>query len=207
MAKRWFIICARLGFGLLTLIALGIQFKITAQLPNFNPVNFFSYFTNLSNIFASFVFIISALYLIKRRKPSATDDIIRGTAVLYMSITGVVFSALLRNIELGVLLPWINTVVHYIMPIVVVLDWLYQPPSTQLVARQILFWLIFPLLYIVYSLIRGSIVNWYPYPFLNPAKVGGYAGVALYCLGMLVTFFFLSWLLMKLGNSLKRNIP
>ena len=34
----------------------------------------------------------------------------------------------------------------YATQIVMVLDWLYQPPKTKLVARQIVFWLIFPLL-------------------------------------------------------------
>ncbi|MFL5625844.1 MAG: Pr6Pr family membrane protein [Ktedonobacteraceae bacterium] len=46
------------------------------------------------------------------------------------------------------------------MPVVMVLDWLYQPPKTKLVVTQTWIWLIFPVLYLVYSLIRGSIVGW-----------------------------------------------
>jgi hypothetical protein len=171
----------------------------------FNLVNFFSYFTNLSNIFAAIVLIIGALYLIQRRKPTATDDIIRGTAVAAMALVGIVFSILLRNEDLGSLLPWVNTVVHYIMPVVMVLDWLYQPPKTRLAVKQIAFWLIFPFLYLAYSMIRGSIVGWYAYPFINPTKVGGYGVVALYCLAILAAFLLLSWLLMLLGNRLRDN--
>ena len=124
-----------------------------------------------------------------------------------MAVVGIVFSVLLRNEDLGSLLPWVNIVLHYVMPVVVVLDWLYQPPKTKLVVNQVVFWLIFPLVYLVYSLIRGSIVGFYAYPFLNPAKVGGYGIVALYCLGILVVFLLLSWLLMIVGNNLKRSIP
>jgi hypothetical protein len=29
-------------------------------------------------------------------------------------------------------------------------------------------------------MIRGPIVGWYPYPFLNPAQPGGYGAVAVY---------------------------
>lgn len=89
-----------------------------------------------------------------------------------MAIVGIVFTALLRHEDLGSLLPWVNTVLHYVMPVAVVLDWLYQPPRTALSFRQTLLWLIFPLVYLSYVLIRGSIVDWYPYPFLNPANVG-----------------------------------
>jgi hypothetical protein len=103
-------------------------------------------------------------------------------------------------------LPWVNIVLHYIMPIVIVVDWLYQPPNTKLVFKQTWLWLIFPAMYLVYSVIRGAIVGFYAYPFFNPAKSGGYGGVALYCLAIAITFFFFSWLLMTLGNKLKRNV-
>ncbi len=204
MDKRKFLIGARLFFGLLTLVAIGTQLSIHVQ-HGFDLLNFFSYFTNLSNIFAAIVLIFSAIYLIRRREPTATFDIIRGTSVVCMALVGIVFSILLRDEDLGSLLPWVNAVLHYIMPVVMVLDWLYQPPETKLAVTQIAFWLIFPFLYLVYSLIRGSIVGFYAYPFINPNKVGGYGGVTLYCLGILVAFLFFSWLLMILGNTLKRN--
>ena len=205
MDKRNFLIGARLFFGLLTLAAIGTQLAIHVYL-GFDLVNFFSYFTNLSNILASVVFIIGAVFLIQQREPTATFDIIRGTSVVCMAVVGIVFSILLRNEDLGTLLPWVNIVLHYLMPVVVVLDWLYQPPRTILIVRQVGFWLIFPLAFLVYTMIRGSIVGFYPYPFLDPARVGGYSGVALYSLGILVVFLILSWLLLLVGNTLKRSI-
>lgn len=205
MDKRTFLIGARLFFGLLTLTAIGTQLAIHVQ-QRLSLVNFFSYFTNLSNIFAAVVLLLGALYLIQHREPTATDDIIRGTAVVSMALVGIVFSILLRDEDLGSLLPWVNIVLHYVMPVVMVLDWLYQPPKTKLVVTQTWVWLIFPFLYLVYSLIRGSIVGFYAYPFFNPTKVGGYGVVALYCLGILVAFFIFSWLLMLLGNKLREAL-
>lgn len=52
------------------------------------------------------------------------------------------------------------------------------------------------------TLIRGAILTWYPYPFFNPAQVGGYGGVALYCAGMLVGFLVLALLIRWAGNAL-----
>lgn len=89
------------------------------------------------------------------------------------------------------------------MPVAVVLDWLYQPPRTKLGARQLLLVQVFPLLYLAYVLIRDSIVGWYPYPFLDPATVGGYGNVAAYVIGIVVVFLFVSWSLSTLEN--KRN--
>lgn len=140
------------------------------------------------------------------RRPTPSDDILRGASVLYMAITGVVYSTLLAGMEVDLTLPWVNLQLHYIMPIVVVFDWLYQPQLSKLKVRQILPWLLFPAVYLAYTLIRGPIVNWYPYPFLNPAQAAGYGGVALYCLGILIGLFVVGYLLMKLGNVLKRRV-
>ncbi len=203
--QRTILIVARLFFGLLTLAAIVTQLSIQIQL-GFSIVNFFSYFTNLSNIFALVVLLLSAIFLIQRREATATFDLVRGASVVGMALVGIVFGVLLRDEDLGSLLPWVNIVLHYIMPVVMVLDWLYQPPKTRLTFAQTWVWLIFPALYLVYSLIRGSIVGFYPYPFFNPAKVGGYGGVALYCVAILVAFLILIWLIMLLGNWRKRSI-
>jgi CDP-diglyceride synthetase len=131
MKKRYLVIFLRLFFGLLTFTAIIVQIIHVVDLHAFNPVNFFSYFTNLSNIFAGFVLVASAMYLAGSRKPSATDDLVRGAVTMYMVITGVVYSLLLSGYELGHLLPWVNIVLHYIMPIVVLADWLCQPQRTK----------------------------------------------------------------------------
>lgn len=205
MNQRVFLISARLFFAALTLAAVGAQLVIHVQ-HSFPVFNFFSYFTNLSNIFAAVVFILGAVYLIQRREPTPTDDIIRGASVVAMAIVGIVFSILLQDTDLGTLAPWVNTVVHYIMPVVVVADWLYQPPKSRLSPRQLPYWLIYPLLYLVYTLIRGPIAQFYPYPFLNPDKVGGYGGVALYCIAIFAAFLIVGGILLWLGNTLRRNV-
>jgi hypothetical protein len=206
MNKRLTLGVIRLAFGMLDFVAITAQVIHLARHRSLDLFNFFSYFTILSNVFAAFVLIIGALYLLRGRKPSHQEDMIRNAAVLYMAVTGIVYAVLLSGQNLGLLLPWVNDILHKLMPVVVVADWLYQPARTKLKLKQSLLLLVFPVIFLAYSLIRGPIVGWYPYLFLNPAKAGGYGGVALYSAGILVLFFILSWLFMYTGNKLKRNV-
>jgi hypothetical protein len=206
MNKKSGLITFRLLFGILDIFAITFQVIYLAQHNALNLVNFFSYFTILSNVLAAFVLIFSALYLFKKRKPSQSEELVRSAATLYMAVTGIVYATLLSGQNLGLLLPWVNDVLHRIMPIVVVADWLYRPTKATLTLKQFPRVLIFPVTFLTYSLIRGPIVNWYPYPFLNPSKAHGYSGVSLYCLGIVVLFFGLYWLLIYLGSKLKRNV-
>lgn len=205
MTKRNVLIAARLFFGLLALIAIGRQLAIHVD-EGHSVVNFFSYFTNLSNIFAAVVLLRGAFSLIQDRDPTMREDIIRGVSVVCMALVGIVFSVLLRDEDLGSLLPWVNAVLHYIMPVVIVLEWLYQPLKTKISLRQAAYWLVFPFLYVVYSIIRGAIVGWYAYPFFNPAQSGGAGGVALYCLAIFVVFSILCGVVTTLGNMVERHV-
>jgi hypothetical protein len=209
MNKRNFLVSARFLFAGLNILAIGWQllYGVLYQ-PTFNYVNFFSFFTILSNLFVTIVFIISAFRLARGHKPTPSDDAVRGASVLYMIVTGVIYTVLLADKDVGLTLLFVNLQLHFIMPVVAVLDWLYQPFLNKLKTRQVLSWLIFPFAYLVYSLIRGASIEWYPYPFLDPSKVGGYGGVMLYSAGVLVVFFVASFLLMKLANflKLKRNV-
>jgi hypothetical protein len=188
---------ARLFFAALALVAIGRQLFLHVQ-GGYDTLNFFSYFTNLSNLFASAVFLLCA----RAGSPSnaALRDTLRFVSVVNMTVVGLVFAVLLRNVDLGALLPWVNVVLHYVMPCVVVIDWLWQPPASRLTLRHLGLVLVIPAAYLVYALLRGAHIGWYPYPFLNPANVGGYAGVAVYAVGIAVTVLAAGAALLWAGN-------
>ena len=96
-----------------------------------------------------------------------------------MTITGVVFAVLLGEVNVDAQIPWVNDVVHELFPIVVMADWLVDPPGERLKYRQGTLWLGFPAAWLAYEMIRGAISNKYHYPFLNPAH-GGYGSVVVY---------------------------
>ncbi|MDQ6856135.1 MAG: Pr6Pr family membrane protein [Candidatus Dormibacteraeota bacterium] len=186
-------------FAGLTLVAIATQMVDLAGKGILSPVNYFSYFTIDSNLIAVAVLFAGAMTT-RSGAGSRRLDVVRGGVVVYMSITGIVFTLLLSNTDVDTAIPWVNTVVHELMPLVILADWLLVPPTARLSMGQGVFWLSFPLMWIVYTLIRGAIVNHYPYPFLNPAN-GGYASVSAYCVGILVAMLIVCLLTVILGNA------
>ena len=195
----------RFLFGAVTLTAVGIQLGIHID-HGYSVLNFFSYFTNLSNIFAAVVLVVESVLTWRGKDLGPAWALLRGISVVAMVLVGIVFSALLRDVDLGSLLPWINTWLHYVMPVAVLADWLIQPPRHTIALGRVGIAALFPLAYLAYSLIRGAVVNWYAYPFLNPAD-GGYGPVLLTCLIIAVGFVLMSLLIFVLGNKLRPLIP
>jgi hypothetical protein len=185
---------ARLTLALVALVAIGQQLILHVG-ASYSVLNFFSYFTNLSNLFAAFVLLITVF-----SGKMKSRDLFRYISTVNMTIVGIVFAVLLRDVDLGALLPWVNYALHYVMPVAIVLDWLLSPPDSTLKSRSVLLAMTFPSAYLIYVILRGAVIAWYPYPFLNPAKVGGYGGVAMYACGIAAAFVLAAWALLAAGN-------
>ncbi|MBF4571089.1 Pr6Pr family membrane protein [Herbiconiux sp. VKM Ac-1786] len=149
-------------------------------------VNFFSYFTILSNALAAIALLVGAYFSFTVRRDPPWFNLSLAAIVTYMATTGVVYNLLLRSITLeqGRTLAWSNEVLHLIAPIYIVLVWILSPGKSPL--RWSALWAIvaFPIAWAVYTMIRGPLVGWYPYPFLDPSQPGGYGAVAVYVLGI-----------------------
>ena len=154
--------------------------------------NFWSYFTILSNVSAVIVLLIGAWVLLRGGDDPGWFSVLRASVVTYMAVTGIVYNLLLRGIAVtgaGEGQAWTNEVMHVIGPLYLVLDWLFAPGRRAIDWRHVWTVLAFPILWVVYTLIRGPLVydqvkvqwTWYPYPFLNPANSQtGYFSVAFY---------------------------
>ncbi|MDQ3524941.1 MAG: Pr6Pr family membrane protein [Chloroflexota bacterium] len=181
-------------------IAIVYQIHSLRDLGVFRPSNFFSFFTIQSNIFAAVVLLISGLgvaHFDERRW-----DLLRGAAVLYMFTTGVVYGLLLTGYQeaLQTHIPWVDTTLHRAIPLIMVADWLLDPPGRPIRFRTGLLWTLFPIAYLIYSLVRGSIVDWDPHPFLDPDLVGGYPGVLAFCVGIALGILGFVWLVTGVGG-------
>jgi hypothetical protein len=196
----------RIAFAGLTAAAIAGQLIKSADIENFSTANFFSFFTIQSNILAAIVLLAGALVALRGQESSPAWELVHGAAVSYMMTTGIVFAALLAGLpdDLDLTLPWVNFVLHQLMPIVMMVDWLLAPPRQRLSIRRALVWMAYPVAYCAYSLIRGPIVDWYPYPFLDPDEVGGYLGVAAYAIGIAVLFVGIIWFVVTLGNKARQ---
>jgi len=158
-----------------------------------NVVNFLSFFTIESNILSAVVLLIGASLLVGRQEDPRWFLVARLCVVTYMVTTGVVYNLLLRGIELpqGSTLGWSNEIMHVVVPIYLLVDWILAPGRRPVRWRAIWIVVIFPFVWSVYTLVRGPLVIdqvygtdfWYPYPFMNPnVQPNGYASVAVYML-------------------------
>ncbi len=130
---------------------------------------------------------------------------LRGANTLNMVVVGVVFSLLLSGLDGDLTaVPWDNTVLHYIIPVVVALDWLFISSKTKITFKQGIVWAIFPMLYVLYSLVRGHLVNWYPYPFLNAAEQG-YLRVLIVCTAITLGAFVLIYAIAKTSGRVQKR--
>ncbi|MFW0795509.1 Pr6Pr family membrane protein [Gordonia sp. CPCC 205515] len=165
--RRWWARLARLGIA-----ALGVAALVTLPLqqfddPGFSLGNFFSYFTILSNAVAVVVLLVGAI----AAPTGAAWQWVRGATTTAMVITAIVYALLLSGIDVNLHIDWVNGVLHRVVPLYLLVDWAVFRPR-RLPRRSWLSWLTVPLVYGVYTLIRGPIVNWYPYPFLDPRAQG-----------------------------------
>lgn len=190
---------ARAATAALAIAAIVAQVKVLADEGKLDLVNFLSFFTIQSNIIG-----IVALLILAARPAGPRPfwlESLRGAATVYLTVTFVVVILLLRDVDVGLQLPWVDFVLHKVTPAVLFADWLLDPPTVRLGPRAALSWLVFPLIWLVYTMIRGPNAGWYPYPFLNPAN-GGYGTVAVTVLVILVVSAILCLALAWLGNRL-----
>ena len=166
----------RVALASIAIVAMTYQFATLNVRPDYAKGNFFGFFTIQSNIIG--VTALFALVLVPRARRSPLFDGARSAAVLYMAITGVVFALLLAGLQedLQTTIPWVDFVVHKLMPVVLVADWLVDPPRHRLPRWTVLAWLSYPLAWFGYTLARGEVVDWYPYPFVDVSRIG-YDGV------------------------------
>lgn len=186
------LIAFKLCFGLVGFSAVVTEVATLIERGVFDPVNFFSYFTIQNNILVAATLLLSAVAV-----ASGTNDrldTLRAAVTAYILVVGIGFSLLLANLEGQVLtaVPWDNTVLHYLMPVVMLIDFLIDRPRRRLSFRRALLWLLYPVVYVAYSLIRGAVTGWYPYPFLDPT-INGYARVAITVFGLLFLTVVLIW--------------
>lgn len=186
------------AFALLALAAIVVQLVDLAANGTLNVVNYFSYFTIQSNLIGVAVFVFGAT---RRAYRSPRLDQARGAATTYLTITFVVFSLLLAGTDVDTAIPWVNTVLHEIFPVAVMVDWLLDPPARRITAQQAVTWLIYPIAWTGYSLIRGGLTGRYPYPFLDPAN-GGYGTVTVYVVGIFVLGLVVIGAVAAAGNAL-----
>jgi hypothetical protein len=170
-------------------------------------VNYFSYFTIESNLFAAVALISAGVWALTRRTQEPMwIAVLMAAATTFMAITGLVYNILLRGL-VPAAHPWANEILHLIGPLFLIVDLLVATPRRRLPWRAVGIVIAFPIVWAAYTLIRGEFVVspltgdswWYPYPFLNN-HLHGYGVVFAYVIGIAAAFTLVAWGVVAIGR-------
>ena len=168
-------------------------------------LNYFSYFTILSNLMVA----VSCTYSLKKRDAGFryffTRVETRTGIQLYILVVGIVYSVALRKIWNPQGLDKVaDEMLHDIIPVLHTLWWILFAPRKALVWKNAAWWLIIPALYLGYSMLRGVLTGRYPYYFINTAELG-IGKVMVNSAVMLAAFVGLGLLLIAVNKSLPKK--
>jgi len=168
-------------------------------------IRFFSFFTIQANILVALV--LTAFSIKSSPDEWLVHPFVRSAVAVYIAMVGLVYLALLRHLWMPQGAQWIADVaLHYVMPVGYLAFWLTCVRKTGLRWHDPLLWLIYPLLYLGFVLVRGKMSGFYPYPFIDANSLG-YAGVAANTAGLLIVCAALGGLLVVIGGRLARRQP
>ena len=132
--------------------------------------NTFAFFTIQSNLIAGGTALLLAVRL---DRPSTVFRTFRLIGLVAITVTGVVYHVALASLfdldgvhQLG------NQLVHTVVPLLTVLGWLIFGPRGYTSRRVAWLSLLFPACWLVFTLIRGAVIHWYPYPFIDVSAIG-----------------------------------
>ena len=95
-----------------------------------------------------------------------------------------------------------DKLLHVVVPLLAVVGWAVFGPRGRADRSLLLPSLIFPVGWLAYTLVRGAVAGWYPYPFLDVA-LQGYPKALLACAGVAVLLIALT----QAAISLDRRLP
>lgn len=190
----WFAIILQFSISFSILITEGRTFAGTL-------VQLLSYFTILSNILVAKSLTLSLLNPTGKWGKYFSSASVTGAITVYIATVGITYNIILRNlIILEGFSILANELLHVVVPVLYVIYWFLFAAKARLKWSEIYYWIIYPLIYLIYILIRGAISGYYPYPFVDVGRLG-YSNVVINSSGMIAGFIILSALLILAGRS------
>jgi hypothetical protein len=196
------------GFGLLGSVAWQVTDRLANN--NFRPGEYFAYFSIVSAIVAGLLLIVTGFGLFRNKEGAKKTEIARLSLTVAMIVVGVVYHLLLADAPGDVrdgdyvwpVLP--NEVIHTYGPILIVIDYLLSHKAFRIKLRAALWVAVFPLTWLVFSVTRGLVTNWWPYWFINPNEEGGVPGMLTYIAAITSFFLILGFLVLGIKKLIQK---
>jgi hypothetical protein len=136
-------------------------------------VDYFSYFTILSNILVALTLTVAAVAPSSGLGRALLAPPMAVATVVYITVTGATFYFILAKLyHLEGWTKHLDHLLHYVMPPAFVVFWLVFVPKGRLHLRNVAWMLAAPLVYAAYTLVHGPFSGFYPYPFVDVPQIG-----------------------------------
>jgi hypothetical protein len=160
------------------------------------------YFTIWSNLLVAVVLTLLAL---NPHRDSLRLRVLRIDTLMMISITGIIYAAIIA--------PYVtnrgwehlsNALVHQITPILTILVFIIAGPRGWFNVKAVFAALIVPIVYVIFTLIRGAVIGAYPYSFFNVAKYG-YNAVLINVIAIAICGLILAFMFMGIDRLMMRR--
>ena len=203
---------SRLALGL-ALIG-SVTWQVTDRIANdlFRPAEYFAYFSIVTAIVAGLFLITTGFGLLLNIEDTKWVEVARLSLAVALIVVGVVYHALLAGAANDVrdgdyawpVLP--NEIIHTYAPILAVIEYLISVKAFRIRLRAFVWVAVFPLTWLVLSIVRGIATNWWPYWFINPNGEAGLGGMLTYISAITVFFLVLGLAVLGLKQVLRRLV-
>jgi hypothetical protein len=168
-------------------------------------IKFASYFTILTNILVAVCFTYVAMQPNKKWGKFFSRPQVASAINVYIFVVGLVYNTVLRLLwaPQGLQLV-VDNLLHVITPVWFLVYWYAFVPKSSLQYKNVWAWLIYPLVYCCYILVRGAFTGMYPYFFVDATKYS-YGQVFINIAVLVVVFLGLSLLLIVWAKWLNKK--
>jgi hypothetical protein len=168
-------------------------------------IRFFSYMTIWTNILVTLCFASISLFSKSTWASFFSTPSVQAATFIYILVVGVTYHFLLANIWSPTGLQYVaDVLLHYGVPLLYILFWIFLLEKKYLSYTSALTWLIYPFTYFVYSLFRGMITKTYPYPFVDVNELG-YTKVFQTSFVLLIVYLLLGFITVFASRQLSKK--
>ncbi|MEI6312437.1 MAG: Pr6Pr family membrane protein [Bacteroidota bacterium] len=171
-------------------------------------LNHFSFFTILTNLLVGIFFTSQIFSSNNKWNQFFSNPNIATSITVYISLVGLIFNLLLRKTYHPSGIEGVNNnLLHVIIPLATIYYWYMCIRKERIKYESIYYWIIYPLCYVVYILVKGYFMHFYQYPFFDVDKLG-YEKVILMALCQLVVLSIMSAIYIWINNRIatKMNV-
>ena len=192
-------------------LGLGIHFYLTQTNPNLQSISalersarFLEYFTILTNFLVAISLTIELLMPTTSMGRFFSRTSVKTAIAVYIVFVGIVYNVVLQGMnEFTGAAFAADTLTHDMVPLLYVIYWIVFVPKGGLGWTAPIAWTVYPLIYLLYNLVRGSSTVRYPYPFLDVESLG-LSSVLVNCVILTVVFLVLGELFVCLDKIIAR---